>query len=73
MITTEMEAKPVVDDVDDLDGVPGNDPDSEYEYPPELLKFWVERGRIMDEKIARGELKPVSIRDVAAEYGVILD
>jgi len=70
MITAEMEAKPAVDD---LDGIDGNDPDSEYEYPQELLRHWVERGRIMDEQIARGELKPRTVEDMAAELGITLD
>jgi len=70
MITAEMEAKPVVDDVY---GVPEDDSEYEYEYPPELVNHWFERAEIMDAKIASGELKPQSVREVAAKYGVILD
>jgi len=70
MITAEMEAKPVVDDVD---GVPEDDSEYEYEYPLELVEQWVKGFEEMKLKIARGELKPRTVRDVAAECGVILD
>jgi len=76
MITAELEAEPVVDGVDvvdGIDGVSGNDPDSEYEYPPELIERWVRETEISKLKIASGEIKPQSVREAAAKYGVILD
>jgi hypothetical protein len=71
MTTAELEAKPIVDDVD---GVPEED-DSEYEYvyPQELLEEWVRDAEIMDEQIKRGEIKPQTVEEFAAEMGVILD
>ena len=71
MITAELEAKPVVDEVDGIDGV--SEDDSEYEYPPELVERWIRETEISKLKIASGEIKPQSVREVAAKYGVILD
>ena len=73
MITAELEAKPAVDDLDGIDGVPEDDSEYEYEYPPEFIERLIKSTETMKLKIARGELKPTSIRDVAAKYGVILD
>jgi len=70
MITAEPEVEPAVDDVD---GVPEDDSEYEYEYPPELVERWVRETEISKLKLARGEIKPQSVRDVAAKYGVILD
>jgi hypothetical protein len=72
MITAEMEAKPVVDD---LDAVPEEDSEDDYEYvyPQELLEEWARDAEIMKEQAARGEIKPQSVREVAARFGVILD
>jgi hypothetical protein len=72
MTTAEMEVKTVVDDVD---GVLEDDSEDDYEYvyPPELIAHWVKIAEDMDLKIASGELKPRSVREVAAECGVILD
>jgi hypothetical protein len=72
MFTAEMEAKPAVDD---LDAVPEGDSedDFEYVYPQELLEEWVRDADIMKKQIAMGEIKPQSVREVAARFGVILD
>jgi hypothetical protein len=70
MITAEMEAKPVVDDID---GVPEDDSEYKYVYPPELLKHWADISKDMKSKIARGELKPQTVEEVAAELGITLD
>jgi hypothetical protein len=70
MTTAEMEVEPVVDDVN---GVPEDDSEYEYEYPPELIERWIRETEVSKLKIARGEIKPQSVRDVAAKYGVILD
>jgi len=65
MITAEMEVKK---------GrfVPENDTEV-YEYPPELLKHWADISKDMKAKIARGELKPQTVEEAAAELGIILD
>jgi len=73
MITAEMEAKPAVDDLDGIDGVPEDDSEYEYVYPQELLEEWVRDADIMKKQIAMGEIKPQSVREVAARFGVILD
>jgi hypothetical protein len=67
MTTAEMDVKTGLDDV------PEDDTEYEYVYPPELINHWFERAEIMDAKIASGELKPQSVEEVAAKYGVILD
>jgi len=64
MITTEMDVE-VVETVD-IDEPPEN------KYRPELLKKWVESGRLLNEQIRRGEVKPQSVREVAAKFGVDL-
>jgi len=66
MAIAEMEVKTDFDDVPEEDS-------GRYVYPPELIKHWAERAEIMKSKIASGELKPQSVEEVAAEYGVILD
>ncbi|MDR2591481.1 MAG: hypothetical protein LBC59_01570 [Chitinispirillales bacterium] len=48
-------------------------PDSDSEYPPELVDQWLRNAEITKLKLATGEIKPQSVREVAAEYGVILD
>jgi len=75
MITAEMEAKPAVDDLDGIDGVPEEDSEDDYEYvyPQELLEEWARDADIMDEQIARGEIKPQTVEEVAAELGIKLD
>jgi len=75
MITAELEAKPAVDDLDGIDGVPEEDSEDDYEYvyPQELLEEWVKDADIMKKQIAMGEIKPQSVREVAARFGVILD
>ena len=73
MFTAEMEVEPVVDDLDGIDGVPEDDSEYEYEYPPELIEQWAKGLENMKLKIARGELKPMSVREAAAKHGVILD
>ena len=75
MITAEMEAKTAVDDLDGIDGVPEDESEDDYEYvyPQELLEEWARDADIMDEQIERGEIKPQSVREVAARFGVILD
>jgi len=72
MITAEMEVEPIVDD---LDGVPEDDSEDDYEYayPPELLKHWADRIKIMKSKAASGELKPQTVEEMAAECGVTLE
>jgi hypothetical protein len=73
MITAEMEAKPAVDDLDGIDGVPEDDSEYKYVYPPELLRHWADISKDMKAKIARGELKPTTVEDLAAELGITLD
>jgi hypothetical protein len=73
MFTAEMEAKPAVDDVDGIDGVPEDDSEYEYEYPPEFIERLIKSTETMKLKIARGELKPMTVREAAAKHGVILD
>ena len=73
MFTAEMEVEPVVDDLDGIDGVPEDDSEYEYVYPQELLEEWVRDADIMKKQIAMGEIKPQSVREVAARFGVILD
>jgi hypothetical protein len=70
MITAEMEAKPVVDD---FDGVPEDDSEYKYVYPPELIKHWSDEIKKMKSMAARGELKPTTVEDLAAELGITLD
>jgi len=68
MITAEMEVEPVVDDLD----VDSED-DFEYVYPQEVLEEWVRQAEIMKEQAARGEIKPQTVEEFAAEMGVDLD
>jgi len=70
MTITEMDVETVVDDVD---GVPDDDSEYEYVYPPELIEHWVKLGEDADLKRARGELKPQTVQEVAAELGITLD
>jgi hypothetical protein len=70
MFTAEMEVEPVVDD---LDGVPEEDDSAVYEYPPELIKHWSDEIKKMKSMVARGELQPTTVEDLAAELGVTLD
>jgi len=73
MITAEMEAKPAVDDLDGIDGVPEDDSEYEYVYPQELLEEWARKAEIMREQAARGEIKPQTVEEFAAEMGINLD
>jgi len=68
MITAEMEAKPAVDDLD-----ADSEDNSVYVYPPELIKHWSDEIKKMKSMAARGELKPTTVEDLAAELGVTLD
>jgi len=70
MITTEMEVEPIVDDVD---GVPEDDSEYEYVYPPELIERWIKIGEEMDLKRARGEVKPQTVHEIAAKLGIKMD
>ena len=75
MITAELEAKPAVDDLDGIDGVPEEDSEDDYEYvyPQELLDKWAKGFDDMELQIARGELKPQTVEEMAAECGITLD
>jgi len=75
MITAELEAKPAVDDLDGIDGVPEDESEDDYEYvyPQELLDKWAKGFDDMELQIARGELKPQTVEEFAAEMGVDLD
>ena len=75
MITAELEAKPAVDDLDGIDGVPEDESEDDYEYvyPQELLDKWAKGFDDMELQIARGELKPQTVEEFAAEMGVNLD
>ncbi|MDR2591860.1 MAG: hypothetical protein LBC59_03540 [Chitinispirillales bacterium] len=72
MITAKMETKPFVDDID---GVSEDDSEDDYEYvyPQELLEEWARDAEIMKEQAARGEIKPQTVEEFAAEMGVVLD
>jgi len=59
---TETEAEPVL-----------NVPYSDSEYPPELVELWIRRSDILALKLETGEVKHQSVRDFAAERGIILD
>ena len=48
-------------------------PYSDTDYPQELIDRWDRETELMKIKLATGEIKPQSVREVAAEYGVILD
>jgi len=48
-------------------------PVSDEEYPPELVALWLRNGEITKAKLRTGEIKPQSVEEVAAKYGVILD
>jgi hypothetical protein len=47
-------------------------PYSDSEYPPEVIKRWKEQADIMIEKFKRGEIKPMTFREAAAERGIYL-
>jgi len=68
MITAEMEVEPAVDDING-----DSEDDYEYVYPQELLDKWVKCFDDMELQIARGELKPQTVEEFAAEMGVDLD
>jgi len=72
MTTAEMEAETVVDEVDGVLEDDSED-DYEYEYPPELVEEWLKGFEEMKLKVARGELKPQTIEEAAAELGIVLD
>jgi hypothetical protein len=65
-----MEVETVVDDADD---VLEDDSDCKYVYPPELIAHWVKLGEDAELKRARGELKPQTVQEMAAELGITLD
>jgi len=48
-------------------------PYSDTEYPQELIDLWDRNSEILELKLETGEIKPQSVRDVAAQFGVILD
>jgi len=50
-----------------------NVPYSDSEYPPELVELWIRNAKITKMKLSTGEIKPQSVRDFAAEHGIILD
>jgi uncharacterized circularly permuted ATP-grasp superfamily protein len=68
MTTAEPEVEPVVDDVDGV-----SEDDSVYVYTPELIKHWSDEIKNMKSMVARGELKPTTVEDLAAELGITLD
>jgi hypothetical protein len=70
MTTAEMEVETVVDDVD---GVLEDDSVCKYVYPPELIEHWVKLGEEMDLKRARGEVKPMTVEELAAKLGIKMD
>ena len=47
-------------------------PYSDSDYPPEVIKRWKERSDIVIEKFKRGEIKPQTLREAAAERGIYL-
>ena len=48
-----------------------NLPDAEY--PPEVIARWDKEVEIAEMQIATGELKPVSVEELAAELGIKLN
>jgi len=48
-------------------------PESDSEYPPELIEQWARSVEITKIKRATGELKPKSVREFAAERGISID
>jgi hypothetical protein len=46
-------------------------PDAEY--PPEVIARWDKETEIAEMQIATGELKPVSVAEFAARYGIKLN
>jgi hypothetical protein len=48
-----------------------NLPDAEY--PPEVIERWDNETEIAEMQIATGELKPVSVAELAAEFGIRLN
>ena len=48
-----------------------NLPDAEY--PPEVIARWDKEVEIAEMQIATGELKPVSVAEFAARYGIKLN
>jgi len=75
MITAELEAKPVINGIDGLDGVPEDESEYDYEYvyPQELLDKWAKLGEELDLKIASGEAKPITVQELAAKFGIKMD
>jgi len=47
-------------------------PYSDSEYPPELIERWMRESDIVIEKFERGEIKSMTLREAAAERGIIL-
>ncbi|GBU21100.1 hypothetical protein R80B4_00989 [Fibrobacteres bacterium R8-0-B4] len=45
-------------------------PDSDSEYPPELVERWIRGSDILALKLETGEIKPKSLREAAAERGI---
>jgi len=43
------------------------------EYPPEVMERWRKEAEIARQQIATGELKPMSVAEFAAEYGIVID
>jgi len=68
MITAEMEVETGIDvDLDD------DSDEYEYVYPPELIQQWVKDFDEMKIAIAKGELKPQTVEELAAELGIVMD
>jgi len=47
-------------------------PYSDSDYPPEVINRWMEQSDIVIEKFKRGEIKSQTLREAAAEHGIIL-
>jgi hypothetical protein len=47
-------------------------PYSDSDYPPEVIERWMKESDIVIEKFKRGEIKSQTLREAAAEHGIIL-
>jgi len=45
-------------------------PESDSEYPPEVVELWDREVEAMKLKLAIGELQPKTLREAAAERGI---
>ena len=48
-------------------------PESDSEYPPELVELWRRNAEFAKVKIAAGEMKYKTVRELAAERGINID